>query len=437
MLTDDAGPVGRKIFYGWWIVLAAGVGLFMGYGPIIVYTFSVFFRSLSQEFNFSRAETSLAFSLSLVVMCGAMPLVGRLVDRFGARKVIVPSVSIFGLCLISFYFISAGLWEFYAIYLLMGVVGGGTAPVPYSRVVSHWFDRRRGLALGLTMVVGGVGSFIMPSLAYALIAAVGWRAAYVLLGLMVIVITIPVVSLFLKETPQMMGLLPDGEMIGPAGAKKQSSQESGMSGREARHTSTFWLMCGTFFLLSTSINGCLIHLVPMLTDRGVSAQSAAFATSILGGATLLGRVGSGYLLDRLFASYVAVCFFGGAALGIFLLWSNAAGGLVFMAAVLIGLGNGAEGDIMAYQTSRYFGLRAFGEVYSYVLAAYTLGGVVGPLLMGVGFDSTGSYRPVLGTFLLATLIGTGIMTRLGPYRVWETAPVPARASSTPGEVTNA
>jgi MFS family permease len=173
--------------------------------------------------------------------------------------------------------------------------------------------------------------------------------------------------------------------------------------------------------MSASVHGCLIHLVPLLTDRGISPQSAALAASLLGGALLLGRVGAGYLLDHFVASAVASTFFCGAAFGFVLLWSGMTGGLAFAAAFLVGLGMGAEGDIIAYLVSRYFGLLAFGEIYGYAFAAFTLGGVVGPLLMGLGFDSTGSYRLVLGIFVLASLAAAVLMTRLGPYRLWEPA----------------
>ena len=408
---------GSAIFRGWWIVLVAAVGLSMSYGPIISFTFGVFFKPLSQEFGWNRAQVSLAFSLSLLVISVASPFVGRLVDRFGARRVIVPSVLLFGLGLLSFSLLSARLWHLYALYLSLGVVGGGTAPVPYSNVISHWFDKRRGLALGLAMVGLGLSTFIMPSLAQTLITTGGWRQAYMVIGLMVMVVAIPVVALFLTETPQMLGLAPDGETAGlPADLWKE-----GMNFHDAWHTDTFWLMVSAFFLMSACVHGCLIHLVPLLTDRGVSAQNAALATSLLGGALLLGRVGAGYLLDRFFASAVAVCFFCGAALGFILLWSGVTGSLAFAAAFLVGLGMGAEGDIIAYLVSRYFGLRAFGEIYGYAFAAFTLGGVVGPLLMGVGFDSTGSYGLVLSAFVVAALIAAGLMTRLRPYRTWVAA----------------
>ena len=296
------------MFHGWWIVVVAGIGLFMGYGPIVSFTFGVFLKPLSTEFGWSRAQLSLAFSLSLLVLSFALPIIGRLVDRFGARTIIVPSILLFGLGLLSFSLLSASLWHLYGLYLLMGLVGAGTAPVPYSNVISHWFDRKRGLALGVSMVGLGLGTFIMPALAQALIDGIGWRQAYVCFGLMVMIVAIPTVGLLLKETPQLLGLEPDGDVSLPDTTQSQGRKEKkgqnlgpgGLSFQQARRTSTFWLLIGVFFLMSTSVHGCLIHLVPLLTDRGVSAQNAALATSLLGGALLFGRVGAGYLLDRFF-----------------------------------------------------------------------------------------------------------------------------------------
>ncbi len=226
------------IFYGWWVVLASGVGLAMHFGPIIVATFGVFLKPLSQEFGWNRTQISLAFSLATLGITVAVPLVGRLVDRFGARRVILPAVLLFGLSVLSLSFLSAHLWHFYAIYLLIGVVGSGTTPVPYAKVLSRWFDRRRGLALGLAIAVSGLGGMLMPSVAQALIAAVGWRHTYVLLGLMAMGVAIPVVGLLLKETPQMMGLEPDGETVRPAEVSKQHGTEGGLSFQEAKSDHT-------------------------------------------------------------------------------------------------------------------------------------------------------------------------------------------------------
>lgn len=408
-----------KVFYGWWIVLVAGIGLAVHSAPILGFTLGVFLKSFSQEFSWSRTQISFAFTLSALGMTLAAPFLGWLVDRFGARRVILPAVALFGLGTLSLYFLSAHLWHFYAIFLLTGVVGSGTTPVPYSKVISQWFDRQRGLALGLATVGSSVGAFVMPSLAQVLITSIGWRHAYVVLGLLTLGITLPVVGLFLKETPQLMGLWPDGEMRAVATAAKKPEQEPGLNSREARHTATFWLLVGAAFLVAASFAGCLIHLVPLLTDCGVSAQSAAVATSVGFGGALLGRAGTGYLLDRFFAPHLAIFFFCGSALGIVLLWSGVVGGLAFVAAMLIGLGQGAEFDILPYAISRYFGLRAFGEIYGYTFATVTLGAAVGPLVMGMSFDATGSYSLALISFAVAAFTAAGLMTQLGPYQVWE------------------
>ena len=199
-----------------------------------------------------------------------------------------------------------------------------------------------------------------------------------------------------------------------------------MTTREVWRTSTFWLMGMAFFLVSMSLSACLVHMVPLLTDRGISDQNAAFAISLLGGASLLGRVGTGYLLDRFLAAYVAMCLFCGSALGVFMLRVEVSGSLVFFAAFLVGLGLGAEGDIMAYLVSRYFGLRAFGEIYGYILGIYTLGAVIGPILMGIDFDFMGSYRMVLGLFSVVTLIGALLIAQLGPTQILEKVAIPVK-----------
>ena len=253
----------------------------MGFGPIISFTFGVFLKSLSQEFGWSRAQISLAFSLSVLVGSGILPLIGNLVDRFGARKVIVPSVLFFGLGVMSFSLLSASLWHFYASYLFLGIVGGGTTPLPYASVISHWFDKRRGLALGLTMVGLGLGTFYHAlsgagphhprGLAPRLCAPRphGHRRRH------------PNSRAVSQRNTTDAGAEPDGETAVHAGAARPNSQESGLSGREAWYTSTFWLMLGAFFLVSASVHGCLIspgaaahrpwHLCP---ERGLGYITA-------------------------------------------------------------------------------------------------------------------------------------------------------------------
>jgi len=418
-IKEATSRTADRIFYGWWIVVAAIVGLFLSLAPLVMFTLGVFLKPLNQEFHWNRAEISFAYMLCTLSGSAALPLLGRIVDRYGVRVVVIPSLLLFGLCLMSGYFLSSHLWHFYALYLAIGLVSSGTTPLPYARVISHWFDKKRGLALGLAMAGVGLGSFVMPSLAHALVTTGGWRVAYVCLGLLVIVIAVPTVGLLLRDTPESLGLRPDGAPIPPSEATTPHRQLVGLQCHEAWRTSTFWLMTVAFFLVSMATSGAIVHLIPLLTDRGISAQSAAFASSLSGGTVLVGRVWAGHLLDRFFAPYVTLSFFVALTVGLLLLWSGVSGPLAYVAAMLVGLGLGAEVDIIGYLVGRYFGLRAFGEIYGYVFAIFYLGAGVGPFLMGKGFDATGSYSLVLGNFVVITLVASILLTRLGPYRLWE------------------
>jgi cyanate permease len=399
-------------FYGWWVVAAAAVGLFWGV-PITVFSFSAFLKPLMQTFHAGRAAVSLAFTLQLVVGALSSPLAGWLIGRYGARKVILCGTSLFGAMLLFNRVLSTTLLHLYFFYAVLGFTVHGMGPIPYGHVVSHWFDRRRGLALGLMMIGIGSGAMIIPAFAHQLIARYGWQAAYTILGSMVLLISIPVVAAILKEKPQDLGLSPDGAQLG---AVLPPANLAGLSRSEAWRSQTFWILVCAFSLVSVSVQGCLVHVTAMLTDRGMTAQRAAFGASVMGAAVLIGRIGTGYLLDHFFAARLAVLLFGGAAVGIGLLLMSAAPAGALVAAFLVGLGLGAEVDMIAYLVSRYFGLRSFAEIYSVVFGAFALAGAFGPLIMGAGFDRTGSYSAPLLGFLLATVVATALMTRLGPYR---------------------
>ncbi|MDQ3917363.1 MAG: MFS transporter [Acidobacteriota bacterium] len=404
-----------KLFYGWWVVLTAAVGLCLGAGPLTVFAFGVFFAPLTHDFLAGRAAVSFAFTLHNLTSSFSAPLVGRLMDRFGARRVILPLTTAFGLILLSGRALAGSIFYFYLFYAALGVVSPGTSPVAYGLVVSRWFDRRRGLALGLVMLGVGVGAIIIPPAAQRLIAAFGWRSAYALLGCAVLLIALPVVGIFLREDPAQLGLTPDGGEQ-PAEHLQVEPGSEGLSWHEIRHTPSFWLMLFIFFLVGASVHACVIHMPALLSDRGMGAGDAALGSSVVGAALLTGRCGTGYLLDRFFAPRVAIVLFLGAAAGMALLWLGGAGAVALVAAFLVGLGMGAEADIIAYLISRYFGLRAFGTAYGFGFGTFTLAGAVGAFLMGAGYDVTHSYGTPLAGFCTALLLAAALLTRLGPYR---------------------
>ena len=273
-------------------------------GTMVVYTFGVFAKPLASELKTSRGSIALAVSILDIMVAIGAPGAGLLVDRYGARGVIVASLGGLSACLVALCFVSPTLWHFYAIFALAGLIGVATTPVTYSRVVANWFDRRRGFALGLANSGIGVGAFLTPSLAQLLIGRGGWRLGYLGLAGACMAVAVPVVWFFLRESPEEVGLLPDGEAPSAA-ASVQGGWVEGTTVREALRTRTFWQLGFIFFSVAACVTGASAHLVPLLTDAGVSGQTAALCASLFGAALLVGRVGNGYLLDRFFGPYVA------------------------------------------------------------------------------------------------------------------------------------
>jgi MFS family permease len=411
-----------KVFYGWVVVATAALGLFLGAFPIVAFSFGVFFQPFVREFHSGRAAVSLAFTLHNLVSGVSAVVVGRMADRIGARTVILPGLAIVAGLLFSAKAIGSSLWELYLFYVALGVVGSATTTVPYALVVSRWFDRRRGLALGGMMVGLGVGAIVMPVVAQRLIASFGWRNAFAIVGCAMLFVPLPIVGVLLKDAPAEIGLLPDGASPGRAPLSHRASGLDGVSWREARQSGTFWLLIAVFALLATSVHACVIHLPQLFADRGATAANAALASSVAGVALLVGRIGCGFFLDRYFAGRVALAVCLGAALGIALLWTGATGNAALAGAFLVGLGMGAEVDIIAFLMSRYFGLRSLGATVGFAFAAFVIAGGLGPLVMGLAFDRTGSYRVPLIAFGAAVLVAAALVSRLGPYRFGPPAP---------------
>jgi MFS family permease len=390
-------------YTGWVVVAAAAFGLFLGVFPIFVSSFTIFFPTLLREFHAGRGAIALAFTICTTVTACMAPLIGRLCDRIGAKPVILSSQLLFGSGLIAALAIGSRLWQIYLFSLIIGIAAPGTNSISYSLVVSRWFNRRRGLALGLMMIGLGAGAIAAPPLARASIAAHGWRAAYAIFGSAALLLAIPVVAAFLKEQPL------------PRSSQQLPDDAEGWPWHKIRRSPDFWLMIVVFVLVSASVQACLIHLTQIMTDHGLAASNAALAASASGAALLAGRVTTGYFLDRYSAVRVARIIFASAALGIALL-SVPAAAAMFPGAFLFGLGLGAEADIIAYLLGRHFGLRAFGTAFGFAFGLFVLAGGLGPLCMGFAFDRTGSYRVALTIFCLATALAAMLVGRLGPYR---------------------
>ncbi|MGA8272813.1 MAG: MFS transporter [Candidatus Sulfotelmatobacter sp.] len=404
-----------KVFHGWWIALAGSLALFLSTVTIVIFPFGIFAGAIAQEFHAGRAKISLAFGIHSLTAALCFPIAGRLVDRLGARRVLIPSMTLLGLILVCSRFLSGSLWELYVFYFALGTLGGSAGAMPYTVVISHWFDRRRGLALSVVMAGLAVGAIVIPPVAQHLVRTLGWRMAYSVFGIAILLIPLPLVIALLKETPESMGFLPDGATRAHA-SDPDPAREFGLTFRETIRTSAFWIMACAFFLVTASVHACFIHLPAMMADRGAAGRLAALASSLFGVGILVGRIGCGYLLDVYFAPRVSAALFAAVTTGLGFLAVGHAIWAAFAGAFLVGLGLGAETDIMAYLVSRYFGLRSYGAIFGWIWAIFGLSGGLGAFLMGLGFDKTGSYVVPLTGFVCASVLATLLIMSLGPYR---------------------
>jgi MFS family permease len=409
------------IFYGWWIVLVCMLGISTGTGPFGFASFGLFMEPFEREFGWNRAEQSGCLSVMLWATAFALPIVGRFVDRYGSRTILLSAMVVLALCLAAIPTFVTELWQLALIFLVIGTLGAGTNSIPYMPVLSAWFNRRRGLAIGIAIAGIGFGYFYVPLVVHALTERYGWRAGYYGLSAIIVFGALPLVFFGLRDTPQEMGLKPDGDTSGPP--PRASSRDVGLTMPEILRTREFWVIAAMFVLLSFVLNGMLNHVVPMLTDRGMSRGAAAAVASTEGLVVFLSRIFIGYLNDRFFAPRVAMVFFSLSALGLAMFAMGAAHQTAFIGAVLVGLSLGAEVDIVAYLCGRYFGLKSFGAAYGMLFAANLVGTALGPFAFGVGFELTGSYVGILSVCVVLNMLVVGLMALLRPYPNWETAPV--------------
>jgi len=393
----------------WLVVAVSSIGLFFHFGSLLVNAFGVVLTTLCDQFHWSRGQVSFAFALATLTAMLTMPLTGWLTDRFGSRRPILVCMVVFGALYASLSLLTPRLWHLFAVFLILGLVGPGTSAVPHASLISRWFTGRRGLALGLAMCGTATGGVIWPRATQALMDQFGWRNAYAISGGAVLLVAVPLLLLFLKEPSA------------PVRSSRQSATDGeadGLTRGEALRGSLLWLLIFAFFIVSMSIQACMIHLIPMLKDRGMTPDSAALASSLFGAAGMVGRLGIGYLLDKLPAERIPTIAFGVIAAGIFLLFTGVTGASAYAAAMLIGFGYGSESATIPYLVGRYFGLRSFGEIYSYLFITVPLGGALGPLLMGATFDRNGSYQLALLFCGVATVVAALALLRLGSYPVF-------------------
>ncbi len=397
MSEQEAAAVsieGSPGYYGWRVLAASVVGMALSPGPLFWGSMGVFVVAFQAQFGWDRADIMLALTFVTISSIPAMPAVGRLIDKFGVRRVLLPSIVLLAVILVAIPLTLNSLYSLYVLFFLAGFLTVGTQSIAYIRVLASWFDRHRGLAIGITASGIGIGYAVIPPIVQWSIANYGWQGGYYVLAAMVLVVSLPIMALVIRNEPS------SGDIV--TTSENPATRPPGMELSEAMRTRDFWVIVIGILIVATVFNAMLPTMVPLLTDRGMTIEAAVFAVTVMGIAMALSRVVVGYMIDRLFAPYVAFGVFLLAAIGLALLAFGAVGSSAYVAAFLIGLGFGAETDLMGFLISRYFGLRNFGQIYGVVLGAFLIGTGLGPYVLNVAYVQAGDYLQAL---TVATVLG--------------------------------
>lgn len=391
-------------YSGWRVTLASTVGIFCWSLPPL--SFAVFLKPMADEFGWTRQEAASAFAVSALVAALIAPAAGALIDRVGARRVVIPCLAAATVVFAARAFMTPPFWQVAILFAVTGLVGLGCAPFAYVRLISTWFDRRRGQALGIAVSGAALGGMIHPALAQGLINQVGWRQAHVVLGAGMLLVGLPLVIAFVRPRAAATPI--------PRG-----SAPVAVHATAALTVPALWIV-GVGTLCDALVNSSVtVHLPALVSDRGLGAEFGALALSTMGAATFIGRLSSGWLLDRFFAPYVSAGLLTLSAVGLLLFAGAQSATTSLAAAAVVGYGIGGDADVTPYLLTRYFGLRAFSTLYGWAFTATALAWAVGPTLMGRAYDVSGSYTTHLVRLAILLLCGAALMLALPRY------PVPA------------
>lgn len=406
----------KKIFYGWWIVLACAVLNFLA-GGAFIYGFTIFFNPIRDTFGWSAALTSVAFVFQRLEMGVLGPIAGFLVDRVGPRKLMFVGWSIIG---IGFFLMSQinSLWAFYGSFLFMAMGFSFGSFIVMNTAVAHWFDRKRSRALTVIYLGFGASGTLVPLIAMS-IESFGWRESLVCLAVVLGVAGI-LLSSVMRHKPEPYGYLPDGKTSseaqgaddGPDGwpAKKVEAVPSGPASAgftigEAMRTRAFWLLSGAFLFQHVGISAVMVHIVPYLESVNISTAMAATAVTGVTLCSVIGRLGFGLLGDFVNKRYLIAIALTLQTVGLFVfsLIGADSSWLIVIFLLTYAPGYGGPIPLRPAMQADYFGTRAFGTIMGLMASISMAGGLFSPVLAGWMFDVTGSYRLAWQLFALITV----------------------------------
>jgi MFS family permease len=393
---------------GWPVLFAAALGTAFGASPIPFNSAGPFTKPLAEEFGWGRGDIQLALFWFTAAVVLTVPFIGGLADRIGVRKVAIGTLALFGISFAALALTPASLLGFYLLWILMGALGGGSTPVTWTRAVNAWFVHNRGLALALTLMGTGVTAAFLPTFATWLIEQYGWRKAFLGISLLPLAVALPVVIWLFRE-PEAKDA---DSLIAPV-------SRAGVTVREALRDYRFWVIAASILCVAIGVGGSITNFQPLLMDRGFQPQEAAQIAGAIGISVIVGRLLAGYLMDRFWAPLVTLPMLALPALACLLLAQpQVAAPAALLAATLIGLAAGAETDLVAYLTARYFGLANYGRLYGLQYSVFGFASGISPFLFGKVFDLTGSYQPILHVAAVLFVCGAVALLMLGRYPVF-------------------
>ena len=399
---------GRSEFaLGWKTLLAGVVGVGCGASPIPFNIIGFTIAPLSQEFGWTTTQILVPITIFGVAASLLAPAFGSLADRYGVRKVALASLLAFGLSFAAIGLTPPSLMAYYALWLVVGLVGIGSTPVTWSRAVNMWFFAHRGLALGILLLGTSLAALIVPKLAVWAIATYGWRAMFGIVALLPLVVGLPIAYFLFRE--------PRPDEIPPA-IVGSGGKLTGMTLAAAMRDYRFYVIWLSTAVIALTFGGAFINMPKILADHGIPASSAASVMGVLGLGILAGRIVTGLLLDRIWAGFVGFPLLCLPAISSYLLGDASLGmSQATLAAFLLGFAAGAESDLLAYLTGRYFGMAHYGKIYGMLYMPFGLFSAISPIVYARVRDTTGSYDSVLHIAIFGYLIGGSLLLALGRY----------------------
>lgn len=392
---------------GWKPLLAAVIGTMCGLITITNYSQGFMVGPVSSEFGWTPAQFFLSFTVMMCVGMIAGPLVGQWAERIGIRMLGI--VGLIGHCaayfLISFNNGSLALW--YASFALLSVLAAGSLPIIWTAVLNSWFLKHRGKAIGITMAGTGIGAFLLPPIAEYLISNYGWRMAYRAIGAGALVLALPLVVAFFRENQQVRQATQDAAA---------PNVQWGFTRSEALRTAKFWILGLVLFVTALVIVGLLSNFARIMGETGLERGDIARIAAIMGLTVIVGRLLVGALVDRFWAPAVASCFIAMPIIALLLLMNvEMTTQLGVMVAILIGLAAGAELDMLAYLTGRYFGPAHYPAIFGAVYAFFTVGAGIAPPVYGALAQAHGGYGFALNLSIALALLSILLFLSLGRY----------------------